>query len=179
MNFFRFLGRHGQQVKSSKIQLTSIDTGSDHTTGNQIDNGTTPAVIDCAGIETGGWVELVQVNVMETYASGSSIKLAHRINFFDKTFVSVGKGVALYIPTPAALDVHTIGEVDVASGDYVDRDDDGSFPKYSIARIKSLSLFMRCADATRALHTLCEAREGSKKYLSGAKLDYEFIFKQH
>jgi hypothetical protein len=179
MNFFRFIGRIGQQTHSSKIQLTSIDTGSDHTTGNQIDDGTTPAVLDCAAIEKGGWVELVGVNIMETYASGSSIKLAHRVHIFDKTYTAPGKGNPIYVPAPAALDVHKLGYIDIASADYTDYDDDGSFPKYSFVHKTGLSIFMRAADATRALHTLCEAREGSKKFLTNAKLDYEFIFKQH
>ncbi|MBS1562582.1 MAG: hypothetical protein JSS89_13335 [Bacteroidetes bacterium] len=174
----RFLGTTAEEMQTVATQLTTINTATDFTVGDQINNGTEPQIIDCAAIEKRGHVELVGVTVLEKYTSGSAIKMGMRIWFFDKTFVAAGKDAPMQVPTPETLKPHTLRYVDIVTGDYVDLTDGGSSPKWTFAQLDGLSKSLRCASDTRALYYLCEAKE-AKHFASGATLDILFHFRPH
>lgn len=174
----RMLGTVAIEAQTVATQLTTINTVSDFTVGDQINNGTEPQIIDCAAIEKRGHVELVGVTVLEKYTSGTAIKMGLRIWIFDKTFTAAGKDAPMIGPTPETLKPHVLKYIDVATGDYVDYSDSGSSPKWAFAQIDGLSKMMRCATDTRALYYLVEAKE-AKHFASGATLDILFHFLPH
>ncbi len=175
----RFLGRTGRASSFADVSITSLGTTA-YAAGDVLNPTATCLALQCVGHGTGDIVTLRNVSVWETCASGSRVKPALRIYFFESDYIVPAQNTAFTVDANVTM----LGFVDVATGEYVEYDDltpGGTI--YSAAFVEltdtdtigARPVTMRLGSTSRNLYAVVTTT-GTPTFTASAALDFRFTF---
>lgn len=163
----RYLGRWAKARKViDSLAITSLTTSA-YASGKVVVAGGAPLIGQCVSISVGAPVDVVQVNLWETAATGSCLKPKLRVHFFRAAYATPAQ-LANFEVSPIATD--KLGYVDIDTADWTENTTTSSI-KIAEAHVRlTTPLRIRPASDSRTIYMVIEARD-TFTFAASARID--------
>lgn len=162
-----FLGTTSIPSKPHRVVLA--DVAETYASGDVIG---TLKELNCAVLVPGGLAKVLQVRVYEQSPPGTQVKAPLRLHFFKKPYTPPAQGAPFKAYQTAT---EYLGNIDVASGDYIEVGDGiGTDPDWAFAKVslESAGMFLRAEENFSKVWMLAEVRDAAV-YTGAATLTIE------